>query len=54
MGASVTTASRMRPEKRTRADIPWSYKVKHHVYFIPLAAAIVFGYAAWKMSKSTH
>jgi hypothetical protein len=51
---ATTEMSSVNKKKRTRADIPWSYKIKHHLYFIPLAAAIVFGFAAWKASKITH
>ena len=33
---------------RTRGDIPWDVKVKHHGYLVPLALAALFAFFALK------
>lgn len=37
---------------RTRGDIPWDVKVRHHLYFVPLAAGILLAWAAAKSNSA--
>lgn len=37
---------------RTRGDIPWDVKVKHHLYFVPLAVGLLLAWAAAKSNNT--
>jgi hypothetical protein len=37
---------------RTRGDIPWDVKVKHHLYFVPLAVGLLLAWAAVKSNNT--